>query len=385
MKAESDLEFDLMREKLGSSRIKQRYSINPKRILVITMRYLGDALLVTPLLSSLKHAYPSARIDLLTTESNQGVFEGNADINKLICFKKNASFFEKTLFYSSIFRKYDIALSTQSSDRCTFIALFSGKMSLGLIAGRDYWKRWLLSHTLLESATNHKLLENLRFCEVLNIKKIYQPTPPCPAYAFMSLKPKTYVVLHIYPQWQYKQWVEGAWQNIIRFFVNNKLTVILSGAEPEQEALEVLRKPFSSGSVRNLAGKLTLGQLSETIRGALLFIGPDTGVTHLASATGVPTIALFGPTDPRVWGPWPWEYQDNHSPYEKTGSQKIKNVFLLQGESEKRCVPCQQEGCDKHRLSASQCLQNLPAHQVINAIKEALHESSFAVNVSPRL
>jgi len=40
-------------------------------------------------------------------------------------------------------------------------------------------------------------------------------------------------------------------------------------------------------------------------QGARLYVGPDTSVTHLAAASGCPTIALFGPTDPRLWGPWP--------------------------------------------------------------------------------
>ena len=46
-----------------------------------------------------------------------------------------------------------------------------------------------------------------------------------------------------------------------------------------------------------------LSNLARWIRGARLYIGNDSGITHLAAATGVPTLALFGPTDPAVWGP----------------------------------------------------------------------------------
>lgn len=46
-----------------------------------------------------------------------------------------------------------------------------------------------------------------------------------------------------------------------------------------------------------------LGDLAAWLSGARLFVGNDSGITHLAAALGVPTLALFGPTDPRVWAP----------------------------------------------------------------------------------
>jgi ADP-heptose:LPS heptosyltransferase len=44
-------------------------------------------------------------------------------------------------------------------------------------------------------------------------------------------------------------------------------------------------------------------ELARWMRGGRLYIGNDSGITHLAAATGVPTLALFGPTDPAIWGP----------------------------------------------------------------------------------
>lgn len=61
-------------------------------------------------------------------------------------------------------------------------------------------------------------------------------------------------------------------------------------AGPEEELPEAMR--FSD-----------LYDLAEWIRGAQLYIGNDSGITHLAAVTGVPTLALFGPTDPNVWAP----------------------------------------------------------------------------------
>ena len=66
-------------------------NIQPKRILVITQRYLGDTLLITPLLGSLKKAYPDAEIDVLLPASNTGVLEGNPDVNQCITFPTKPS------------------------------------------------------------------------------------------------------------------------------------------------------------------------------------------------------------------------------------------------------------------------------------------------------
>jgi len=75
------------------------------------------------------------------------------------------------------------------------------------------------------------------------------------------------------------------------------------------------RKNWPLDSYRDLAGRLPLPvewaqdrfesllDLAEWIAGARLYIGNDSGITHLAAAVGVPTLALFGPTDPRVWAP----------------------------------------------------------------------------------
>ena len=52
-------------------------------------------------------------------------------------------------------------------------------------------------------------------------------------------------------------------------------------------------------------GILTWAELAGLIAAAKVYVGPDTSVTHLAAATGAMTVALYGPTDPRRWGPWP--------------------------------------------------------------------------------
>ena len=52
-------------------------------------------------------------------------------------------------------------------------------------------------------------------------------------------------------------------------------------------------------------GRLDWAGLTALLRGAAVYVGPDTSMTHLAAGSGCPTIALYGPTSPRLIGPWP--------------------------------------------------------------------------------
>jgi heptosyltransferase-3 len=91
----------------------------------------------------------------------------------------------------------------------------------------------------------------------------------------------------------------------------------------------------------------------------------------MAAALGVPSVVLFGPSNPVKWGPWPKDFRSTtDSPWRKQGSQRQGNVFLLQGEGD--CVPCLAEGCDRHINSLSDCLQDLAVNRVIAAAESML-------------
>ena len=117
----------------------------------------------------------------------------------------------------------------------------------------------------------------------------------------------------------------------------------------------------------NRVGCLSLSQLAFLLTRSQIYIGPDTVVTHMAAALGVATVALFGPTNPVKWGPWPKTWNVLTNPFVRIGSQRRNNVYLLQGSSV--CVPCLQEGCDRHINSRSRCLDDLTVQVVINAVR----------------
>jgi heptosyltransferase-3 len=353
---------------------QQPITIQPKRILVITLRYLGDTLLTTPLISALKQAYPTAAIDVLLPAANTGMLEGNADINALIPLPNRPSFTRFIKLLLGLYKHYDLAISTQAGDRPTLCAVIAGRISIGFVpeeSGKAWWKKQLLTHWLVfKRDHDHAVLENLRFCALLGITPCFHLTAPQSNALPSVFMPKPYVVVHALPQWQYKQWHTEGWLAVIDYFIQQDFAVALTGSSnpDEQHTIKQLVNQSASPTV-NVAGILSLGQLTTFIRQATLFIGPDTGITHLAAATGIPTAALFGPTDPKKWAPWPVNFAKNQAPFLKSGIQKQDNVLLIQNQTEKNCVPCQQEGCLRHRQSHSDCLEQLSAKTVIDAIQ----------------
>lgn len=351
----------------------QYLNIQPKRILVITLRFLGDTLLTTPLLSALKQAYPNAALDVLTFKANAAMLEGNPDINQIITLPGNRKTTDFTKLLFSLFRHYDLALSTQAGDRPILCAIIAGKVSLGFVPetfGKAWWKKCLLSRWLIFTQDyDHAVLENLRFCRLLNIKPHYKITPPQSKTPLAAFPIQPYAVLHIMPQWRYKEWHNQGWREVIEFLNQRKISIVLTGSGDlkEQEKLQNLEKQLSTPLI-NLAGQLSLAELTELISKAALFIGPDTGITHLAAATATPTVTLFGPTDPKKWAPWPYNYAKDIAPFSSLGSQHVNNVYLIQGRTTNNCLPCQLEGCDNHRNSYSLCLDQLTAQSVIHII-----------------
>ncbi len=358
-------------------------NMTPQKILVISTRQIGDALLTTPLIHSLRSAYPEARIDVLIFKGREGILMGNADINEILAIPPRPSLTEYLQLWKRLFRRYDLALCTLTGDRPIFYAFLAGKKRISLVEPRrrrDQWKRKLLSASIdLDDDTTHTVVQNLRLLEPLKITKHYTVIPPHSDQALEKLKKvlpfdltqTSFVVLHLCPLLHYKRWTQKGWRELIHFFQDKHLNIVFTGGSATEE-LDYIQETLSVSNqgLYNLAGQLNFAEVAQLITAAQLYVGPDTAVTHLAAATGTPTVALFGPTNPLKWGPWPKDHASDASPFARVGSARVGNVYLIQGESP--CVPCHQEGCDRHKLSHSQCLDELKSSRVIAAVSEIL-------------
>jgi heptosyltransferase III len=342
-----------------------------KRILVISTRQIGDVLLTTPLIHSLKQA-TNAEIDVLVFQGKGAILEGNPDLNKIIEIPERPHFKDHFKLFQLIYRNYDVAISTQAGDRPAIYAFLAAKYRIGMLPDRSLkslWKKWLYQKSIvLDDWDTPTILQNLQLIDLLNISRYYQVILPRSSQPIEQLPQSSYAVFHLTPMWKYKRWTKEGWEKVAQWLADQNYQVVLTGSvnQEEQRYLIEITQDFPKNTL-NLAGKLSFGQVAQLIEKSKVFIGVDTAVTHLAAATGVSTIALFGPTNPIKWSPFPKDYAENKSPFQRVSPFQInKNIVLIQGVAE--CVPCHQEGCDKHRQSHSRCLDELSAERVIEAM-----------------
>lgn len=343
------------------------------------MPLIGDVILATPLLRALRCAFPQAIIDVLVYKGHGAVLEGNPDLNRVIEVVERPKGRELSVLLQQLVKKYDLSLSNSTSDRKVLYAMLAARRCITLVPTarwQDAWKRlFCYGWTELDDRRTHTVVQNLRLADLLGIERCYDVVAPRSKNAaelLDSLLPfdrrsQPYAVLHLAPRWHYKRWTPEGWRALAGHLAHRGMRLLVTGAGGKQE-LEYIRMVIQDmrDDVCNLAAKLRLSEVAELIADCRVYVGPDTAVTHIAAATGAPTVALFGPTNPLKWAPWPRGYAQNRSPFAKVGSRRVNNVFLVQGQG--ACVPCHEEGCEHHKLSASRCLVEMSANTVIGAV-----------------
>ena len=341
------------------------------RILVIALRRLGDVLLTTPLIRSLRRAWPAARIDALVFGDTAGILEGNPDLDRVVTMPARPTALQSLALAARLWRRYDLALSTQSGDRPSFFAFVAGRARAGPVdASFNGWlKRLAYRRSMPVAPGLHRVEEMLRLADLIGIARVPELVAPQmldPA----ELPAAPYAVVHAAPMFRYKRWSLDGWRELAAALAARGLAVIATGGPGADEHAYLNEVWHGAGaSVRRVDGQLSWPHLAALLAQARVYIGPDTSVTHLAAASGCPTVALYGPTDPRLWGPWPvgglgamWEAAAT--------IQNRGNVWLVQNALP--CMPCQLEGCERRLDSYSVCLDELAPQQVIAAVDRAL-------------
>lgn len=348
--------------------------MHPASILLVITRRIGDVLLTTALIRSLHQAWPQARIGVLVFEGTEGVLRGNPDIDHILTIPERPGRRAHFAFIRKLWRRYDLALSAIPGDRPTLYAWAAGKTRVGTLQPKrgTFWKSWLLHrHVAFDDDHTHTVAMALQIGQLLDIPLVTRVVPPM-AELPPGLPPKRpFAVLHPYPKFPYKMWNEANWVELAEALQKKELQVLLTGGSDAAEKACCERIASACGAT-SLAGQLSLGQTGALLRQARLFVGPDTAVTHMAAATGIPTVALFGPTNPVKWGPWPAEWPKLESPWQRVGSARQGNVSLLQGVAD--CVPCHREGCEQNEAGFSRCLQEIPTTRVLAAVASLLGE-----------
>lgn len=348
------------------------------RILVICTRLIGDVLLTTPLIRAAKERWPHSRIDVLGFGGTLAMLRGNPDVHELIEVKSGSGWLESLGLIRRLWRRYDLALIAQHTDRAHLYGFIAGKRRSGLVPNepRAWWKRALLERAFpMGAGEPHVALEKMRLLDpwVRPASATVVPPPAAPLPADLSAMLRApYVVMQVPTRVRYKQWPIEHYREAVRAMVDAGVQVVLTGgdAATDRAATAAVATVAAPPQVIDAAGRLGLNQLTMLLQHAAAYVGPDTSITHLAAACGIPVVALYGPIDPRLWGPWPGSAAAQ-TPYERRAlRQQVGKVILLQGTPD--CVPCNAAGCDRHDDSRSECLETMAPQRVIDELRRVV-------------
>jgi heptosyltransferase III len=349
-----------------------------ERILVIVTRQIGDVLLTTPLIRAAKLRWPEARIDVLGFAGTLGMLKGNPDVHGLVEVKAGSTWKASLPLIGRLWRRYDLALVAQYTDRAHLYGWVAASRRSGQVPAdhKAWWKRLLLLHSVeLGDLHSHVVLEKLKLLspwvrELGPQSVVPPPAAALPAELQAQLAGHRPIVFQVPSLVHYKQWPLRHAERLAAGLAALGLPVVLTGGPSEADRAAVARVAQACPGVIDMAGRLDLNQMAGLLSSAAVYVGPDTSITHLATACGAPVVALFGPIDPKFWGPWPGGWPATQ-PYESSGHRQQRgNVILLQGPQ--RCVPCNGAGCDGHPGSRSECLETMLPERVLAEVQAVL-------------
>ncbi|HSV83332.1 MAG TPA: glycosyltransferase family 9 protein [Ramlibacter sp.] len=339
-----------------------------RSVLVVVTRQIGDVLLTTALIRETRRLWPTARIDVLGFAGTLGMLRGNPDLQAMMEVPARLGPVGILALARQLWRRYDLALVADPGDRAHLIGWMAARQRAGVLPERsssNWWKRKLLGHAVRgagDLGSTHvveeraALLAPWRGAAPARPPELVGPRDDALPETLRAQLAPGYVVVHTPSMWPYKQWPAPHFRELIALLARAGRHVVLTGGPGAADRATVAAMAGAAPSAQLVdAGALSFNQLATLLRGAALYIGPDTSVSHLAAACGVPVLALFGPTNPQRWAPWPAGATEQPISFQRrAAAQTLGRITVLQAELP--CVPCGRAGCDDHRHSRADCL-----------------------------
>jgi ADP-heptose:LPS heptosyltransferase len=336
--------------------------INPKRILIVQLRRIGDVLMCTPAIRALRKEFPESFISFLTEKESEPILRFNPYLNEKIVLdrKKYGNFFYLLKTIKNLRRKnFDLAIDFFGNPRSAYFTFLSGaKTRLGF----DLPRRRVLYNILASRGTSseYAALSRLKALKPLGIEyddfkldfflsdearsfaeQFFQKENLNNENLKISISPASRRKFNFYSLDRYAQICD--W--LIQEFAAEIILVWGPGEEKVVQDLssKMRNKPIISPHTPSL---LELGAVLERCD---LHIGNDNGTKHIATAVGKPTFTIYGPNSPLSW----------------TFPDPLRHSYV---KKEVDCSNCENE---KHKCENLECL-DYSVDEVKTKIREFL-------------
>ncbi|MCE0497232.1 MAG: glycosyltransferase family 9 protein [Methylacidiphilales bacterium] len=290
------------------------------RILAIQLNQPGDAILTTPALRWLMDQ--GHEVHALLQPLGAALLQAMPGLASVEALPRNSFQISRDIFRAIRYRRagFDRAIVfSKCSDRPGLWAAISGaKERIGLWTPRNshlgrlgFINHWIKDHAPVNhTVRQHLLLAGAPPEAAEQARLVYHPPGADQEWAAEwmrqhDLKSGDYLLLHIGARWPSKYWPLANWAGFIRGAREKwNLSLLLTcGRDPyETEFTHRLAQEVPGNHTE--IGTLTVNQLGALLQNAAGFVGVDSMPMHLAAALSKPGLALFGPTDEKIWGPW---------------------------------------------------------------------------------
>ena len=332
-----------------------------RRILIVKPSSLGDIIHSLPVLWELRRLYPEAHIGWVMKEVWRDLIADNPLLDEVIILKKGVGGFLSAV---KNIRKagYDTVIDLQGLFRSGLMTLLSGASEKTGFSNARELAHLFYNHKVAAPPGTVHAVE--RYLEIL--KPIQNDRPHFPLYTDIDdakwVKDflRTNNLSHARPliavnpsaRWEKKRWPITSYAALINQLIRElKAGIIILGSKEDIPLAEKISF-LASGRPVVSAGKTSLKTLSALLERVDLLVTNDSGPMHIAAALGTPVVALFGPTNPGLTGP----YGDGH--------------IVIRKEME--CSPCLRGPCIHGRPI---CMEAITEEEVMEAVKATLVSS----------
>jgi lipopolysaccharide heptosyltransferase I len=350
----------------------------PQSILIVKMSSIGDVVHSLPLLHALRQRFPAAFMGWVVDRRCKGILENDPHIDHLFVFEREKWGIRRRLLKTSVevaglihairAHKFQLALDLQGLFRSGFITYFSGaRTRMGFANAREMSCSFY--NVKIEVPEDRKLHAVDRYMLMGRKLGIEAPgdrfaleTAPHQMERVEALLSangiQTYhriVLINPWARWESKRWPLHKFAllaDILNCEADTRVVVV--GARSDLAEFKNMSSMMRTRII-SLVGMTDLSELACLMKRADILITNDSGPMHIAAAAGTPVVAIFGPTDPSLCGP----YGEGHLVVRK----------------ELPCSNCYCEVCPQEH----QCMTSISLGEVIGEVKSklnAIHRST---------
>jgi len=327
-------------------------------ILVIRFSSLGDLVTLEPTFRAIKYFFNDSKISFLTTGVGKALYQ-------------DTNYFDEYILHKGVFSsikqlkntKFDLIINLQCNKPSHYVSTFLKKdlvvnkshtlfQKLLGIKGKSKTIKEIIEATLLISQTK---IDNYFEKEDEYIKL---PVGEEKFFKYRDNTEKKYIAISTgtSERWLSKKWGVNNYLNLIKKLVKNNYQVILIGSKLEIEDSKLIFEIFNENEVLSFIDKTNLTQLKNLLAEVDLYIGNDSGPSHIAAGVGTNTITIFGSTDIK--------HCVKFMPY--TGIHEY-----LKPSNNIKCHPCYKTKCPTNM----ECMSSIATEEVFNKVSHMINKN----------